>query len=420
MAEGYKIPRGTFDILPSESYKWNYVMATFRRIAESYGYHQITTPIFEQSDLFERSVGDATDIIQKEMYRFQDRKGRSLALRPEGTAPVVRSFVENNLLYEKKGNRLYYMGPMFRYDRPQKGRYRQFYQYGVENFGSDHPYIDAEVIALGYSFLKELGLTDFSLEINSIGTAKSSEVHNAALSAYFEPHLEELCADCRTRLNKNPKRLLDCKVPSCRAIAGNAPSMLAYLDEESAAHFARVQEYLTLMEIPFTINPTIVRGLDYYSKTAFEYINNNLGSQNALAGGGRYDTLVEQLGGKATTGIGFAGGFERLILSMEQENLSFGEVPHPRIFLVSLGDEAEKTAIKLLTDLHNAGISAAFDVDKTTLNAQMKAAGKSDTDFTGIMGDDEIKSGKISLKNMRSGEQILIPINELITFLKKN
>ena len=414
MASGYKIPRGTFDILPSESYKWNFVMDAFRKVAEKYGYRQITTPVFEKSDLFERSVGDSTDIVQKEMYKFQDRKGRNFALRPEGTAPVVRSFVENNLLHQENGNRLYYMGPMFRYDRPQKGRYRQFYQYGVENFGSDHPYTDAEVIALGYSFMNELGLKDFTLEINSIGSANCSADHNAALVSYFEPQIDELCSDCKSRLVMNPKRILDCKVPSCKTIAQNAPSMLDYLDEECAEHFGKVQEYLTLMGIPFVVNPGIVRGLDYYSKTAFEYINNNLGAQSALGGGGRYDTLVEQIGGKPTTGIGFAGGFERLILSMEQEKLSFGEKPHPKVFIVSLGKEAEKAAIKLITELRRKGIATAFEVEKTSLNAQMKAAGKSGTEFTAILGDEELNSGKISLKNMKTGEQEMILISELV------
>lgn len=413
MSSNYKIPRGTYDILPAESYKWNFIRKTFQETAELFGYQQITTPIFEKAGLFERSVGDSSDIVQKEMYKFTDRKGREFALRPEGTAPVVRSFVENNLLHQENGTKLYYFGPMFRYDRPQKGRYRQFYQYGVENFGSEHPYTDAEVIALGYIFLKKFGLSDFTLEINSIGSPACSEDHNKALIEYFTPHKDKLCGDCQNRLLLNPKRIIDCKNPSCKEIAKDAPSMLDYLDEECSLHFSEVQRYLKLMDIPFVINPKIVRGLDYYSKTAFEYINNNLGAQNALGGGGRYDGLVEQIGGKPTTGIGFAGGCERLLLSIENENLYCGEKPHPKIFFVTMGDQAESTAIKMIAELRNQGVFADYDINKNSLGAQMKAAGKANADFSAIIGDEEIKTGKLALKNMKTGEQKNINFDEL-------
>jgi len=418
VAGKYKIPRGTYDILPSESYKRHYLEETFRKVASDYGYHEIVTPIFEFSALFERSVGDSSDIVQKEMYKFNDRKGREFALRPEGTASVVRSFVENNLANQENGTRVYYMGPMFRYDRPQKGRFRQFYQYGIENFGSDHPYIDAEVIALGYTYLERLGLKNFVLEINSIGSKNCAEDYDKALIEYFLPHKEELCSDCQQRLEKNPKRLLDCKVSSCKKFHENAPSMLDYLDDECADHFQQVQNYLILMEIPFVINPRIVRGLDYYSKTAFEFLNNNLGAQNALCGGGRYDYLVEEIGGKPTTGIGFAGGFERLQLSLEAEDCSFGCKPTPDIFFVSMGDEAEKTVIPIIQKLRSSDIAARFDIDKKSVKAQMKAADKSGAEYTVVVGEDEIANNTVTLRNMKSGDQQQIPLSEFISQFK--
>ncbi len=423
MAGNYNIPRGTYDILPSESYKWQYLEQTFRQIAEDFGYRQIVTPIFEQSALFERSVGGTSDIVQKEMYKFQDRKGREFALRPEGTASVVRSFVENNLGNQENGNRLYYLGPMFRYDRPQKGRYRQFYQYGVENFGNDHPYIDAEVIALGYTFLEKLGLQNFDLEINSIGSRNCAIDYDQALIDFFRPFSEKLCPDCQQRLDKNPKRLLDCKVHTCQQIAADAPSMLDYLDNECSDHFQAVQNYLKLMEIPFAINSRIVRGLDYYSKTAFEFLNNNLGAQNALCGGGRYDYLIEEIGGKPNTGIGFAGGFERLLLSLEAENLPCGDKPNPSLFLVTIGDKAEKAVISILQKLRMAGISASYEIDKNSIKAQMKAADKSNASFSAVIGEDEINSGNVLLRNMKTGDQKQVTlsdfVNQAISLIKK-
>lgn len=419
MADSYNIPRGTFDILPEDSYKWQYVKKVFAETARLFNYHEIVTPIFEVSHLFERSVGDSSDIVQKEMYKFQDKKGRTFALRPEGTAPVVRSYVENNLQMKEYGNRLFYTGPMFRYDRPQKGRYRQFYQYGIEYFGSDDPYIDAEVISFAWIFLKSLKLNNFQLEINSIGCPNCSKDYDKALVKYFTPHLNELCPDCNNRINKNPKRLLDCKVPKCKEIAAGAPSMLDYLDEECRRDFDLLQQYLTDMDIPFVVNPKIVRGLDYYRKTAFEFINNNLGAQNALCGGGRYDGLVKQLGGKDVPAIGFAGGFERLILSMENENLPFGEKPVPTAFMVMLGDDARKAGLLLLNTMRNAGIPADAAPDKASLKAQMKAANKSGAPFTLILGEEELQNEQITLKNMETGEQQELKLNNLLEKLKK-
>ncbi len=419
MASKYSVPRGTYDILPDKSYKWEFIRDTFKEVSKSFSFKEIVTPIFERTEVFERSVGDSSDIVQKEMYRFQDKKGRTFALRPEGTAPVVRSFVENSLGMSGGNSKLYYMGPMFRYDRPQKGRYRQFYQYGIENIGSDNPFIDAEVIAFGYAFLTKLGLSNFELEINSIGCSTCSTDYDKALVEYFKPKLDKMCSDCNNRINKNPKRLLDCKVPSCKEIAKDAPVMLEYLDEDCKTHFARVQEYLNEMGIKYSVNPRIVRGLDYYNKTAFEFLDNNLGAQNALIGGGRYNGLVEQFGGKDTPGIGFAGGFERLILSLETAGISFGEGVKPDVCFVCLGEVAKQKAAKIIYDLREGGIAVDYNPDKDSMKAQMKAADKSKAKIVLILGDDEINKNIVILKEMESGEQQEIISKELVTILQK-
>ncbi len=414
MAVKYQIPRGTFDILPEESYKWQYLKNIFREITRTFNYKEVVTPIFEMSELFERSVGVSSDIVQKEMYKFKDKKGRIFALRPEGTAPIVRSYVANNLGRDGDLSKLFYMGPMFRYERPQKGRYRQHFQYGIENIGSENPYIDAEVIAVGFNFLKKLGLNNFELQINSIGCPNCTLDYNKALVAYFSSYYDELCPDCKIRIKKNPKRLLDCKVKSCKEIGANAPSMLDYLDDECEIHFKKVQENLSKINISFTINSRIVRGLDYYTKTAFEFIDNNLGAKNTLIGGGRYDGLVKQLGGNDIPGIGFAGGFERLIVSMEKEGLQFGKEQNPDVFLVSLGEEAKEFGISFLSKLRNNRISAEISIDKNSLKAQMKAANKSKAQFALILGENEIKKEEITLKNMETGSQELVKLADIV------
>jgi histidyl-tRNA synthetase len=411
----YQVPRGTFDILPQESYKWEYIMTTFRNVAKRYQYREIVTPIFETVDLFERSVGDTSDIIQKEMYKFEDKKGRVFALRPEGTAPVVRSYVENNLGVNGGLTKLFYIGPMFRYDRPQAGRFRQFYQYGVEAIGSEHPYVDAEVIALQYNFLSELGLTRFELEVNSVGCADCSKVYNKALKEYFRPYLDELCPDCKVRFEKNPKRILDCKVPACKEISRKAPTQLEYLDEKCLSHFEQVKSYLAEMKIPFVVNPHIVRGLDYYTRTAFEFINRDLGAQNALGGGGRYDKLVEQVGGKDAPGIGFAAGIERLLLSLENEQLPMGEEPKPSYYWIAIGENARKHSILTISELRKAGYSMDFDIEKESLKSQMKAADKSGAKYALIFGDDEVQKGVVVRKDLGSGEQEEISLERLIS-----
>lgn len=408
----YSIPRGTYDILPAQSYKWQHLIRKFQDHAAAFGYAEISTPIFEQSGLFERSSGESSDVVQKEMYRFTDRKGREFALRPEGTAPVVRSFVENAWDSSGAKTKLYYIGPMFRYDRPQAGRYRQFWQYGIEFFGSQHPFYDAEVIALLWTYLTGLGLKKVQLRLNSVGCPNCVSGYEAALREYFQPHLEQLCGDCHQRYQIKPKRLLDCKVPSCKAIAKGAPSQLDHLDDDCRQHFAEVRQQLDLAGVPYEIDPRIVRGLDYYSHTAFEVIFEGLGAQNSLAGGGRYNYLVEQVGGKSVPAIGFAGGFERLILAMEEEGIQIGEQPQPDVYAMAMGAEANRVLIPLIFSLRNHGVRVEHDPEKASFKAQMKAANHSQARFALIIGEDELAAGACILKDMQSGEQQSLPIND--------
>jgi histidyl-tRNA synthetase len=417
MAKKYTLPRGTYDIVPEDEYKWQYIIEKFRSVAKRFDYYGIATPIFEKVEVFERSVGDESDIVQKEMYTFVDRKNRKFALRPEGTAPVVRAYVENGMNVSRQVSKLFYYGPMFRYDRPQRGRYRQFYQFGIEYIGSDHPYADAEVIAFGSLFFKELGLQNVRLEINSIGCKDCGSEYDKALIEYFKPYYQQLCSDCKKRMEKNPKRLLDCKNPTCKNLAQSAPAMLDYLDEKCENHFLKVQEYLNQMDIPFEVNARIVRGLDYYNKTAFEFIYDKLGAQNAIAGGGRYDGLVKEFGGNDTPGIGFAGGFERLILTMEEQGCSFGKLSKIDIYCVSLGESANLEISGIIMQLRKAGFIVAYDPDKTSMKAQMKAADKSDASFALILGENELKNKSVILRELKSGQQSETNQNKLIEYL---
>ena len=419
MSAKYAKPRGTHDILPEDSYRWRYAEERFLDVAGRFGFRQIVTPIFESADLFERSVGDTSDIVEKEMYVFTDRKGRRFALRPEGTAPVVRAYVENNLHLTQGATRLCYMGPMFRYDRPQKGRYRQFFQYGVEVIGSDHPAIDAEVIAAAAMFLEELGLTGWKLEINCIGSPATGDDYAKALVEYYTPLADQLCPDCRDRLHRNPRRLIDCKVKACRALAASAPVVLDYLPEADRENFEQVQRHLRDMGVPFTVNPRIVRGLDYYTGVAFEILDERLGAQSAVLAGGRYNGLVGQLGGKDVPGIGWAGGFERLLLSLEEEGIAAGEPLRPTGYIVALGEQAAAVAPSLAHRLRKAGIAVEYDPDKTSMKAQMKAADKVGAGMALILGDDEIARGVIALRNLATGDQTELDETALIARLNQ-
>jgi len=401
----FKAPRGTYDILPSESWKWQHLTDVFRRTAALFGFEEIVTPVLEQSDLFERSSGESSDIVQKEMYRFQDRKGRTLALRPEGTAPVVRSFCEHHLDAAARLTRLYYIGPMFRYDRPQAGRYRQFYQYGVELIGSHNPYYDAEIIAFECAFLQNLGFNDYELHINSVGCPCCVPDYEAALSAYFQPLKDELCEDCQTRLIKNPRRILDCKIAHCRDLSRSAPVILDHLDEDCRQHFSEVKSYLDNIGIAYTIDPRIVRGLDYYTHTAFEFIYPALGAQNTIAGGGRYNGLIEQVGGRSIPAVGIAGGFERLLLALERQSADLGSRPALDITLITIGETAQKMAPQLIHYLRQTGCSTIWDPEKPSLKAAFKAADAQKSRYAYIIGDDEIAQRKITRKDMIAGTQ---------------
>lgn len=405
--------KGTLDLLPKESYKTQYVEAAVREIAENYGFFEMRTPVFEHTELFCRSVGETTDVVQKEMYTFEDKGGRSVTLRPEGTAGAARAFLENGLFNDPLPQKVYYLTSCYRYEKPQAGRLREFHQFGVEAFGAGTPAADAEIIALANEVFQYLGVQNLALEINSIGCPECRKKFQDALKAYFSAHKDALCETCLSRLDRNPMRILDCKSPVCSGIAAGAPKILDYLCEDCRTHFDAVQAYLNTMQIDFTVNPEIVRGLDYYTRTVFEFVSKEIGAQGTVCGGGRYDGLLEELGGKPMPACGFAMGMERLLLLMEAQKT---ELPARRgcdIFLASMGDKANHEAARLATDLRNEGLAAQFDTVGRSLKAQMKFADKLGAQYTVVLGDTELETRKASLKNMRDGTQREI---ELDTF----
>jgi len=411
------IPRGTQDILPGQAEKWQFIEEKARELCERYQYREIRTPIFEQTELFLRSVGDTTDIVQKEMYTFADRGNRSLTLRPEGTAAAVRSFVENKMF----GNpnqpvKLYYMGPMFRYERPQAGRFRQFVQFGIEAMGSADPAIDAEVISLAMAMYQELGLKKLKLVINSLGDKESRKAHRDALVNHFEPRIGEFCSDCQNRLEKNPMRILDCKADRDHELMKSAPSILEYLNEGSSQYFSKVKQYLTDLGIEFEVDPNLVRGLDYYNHTAFEIMSNaeGFGAITTLCGGGRYNGLVEEIGGPETPGIGFALSIERLLSALDAEGVELPLKEEIDCYLVSLGDKAKDYTVALLHKLRVAGFSAERDYLDRKIKAQFKAADRMNARYVAVLGDDELNENKINLKTMATGEQTELPLEDFI------
>ncbi|MDQ0214597.1 histidyl-tRNA synthetase [Oikeobacillus pervagus] len=412
-----KIPRGTQDILPGEVEKWQYIERIAEEICDKFQYKGIRTPIFEHTELFERGVGDTTDIVQKEMYTFTDKGDRSLTLRPEGTAAVVRSFVENKMYGDpNQPVKLFYSGPMFRYERPQSGRYRQFVQFGVEAIGSEDPAIDAEVISLVMSIYRKVGLKNIQLVINSLGDQESRIAHREALIQHFQPRIDEFCSDCQNRLEKNPLRILDCKKDRDHELMNSAPSILQYLNESSRQYFEKVKHYLQLLNIEFVVDPTLVRGLDYYNHTAFEIMSNaeGFGAITTLCGGGRYHGLVKQMGGPEIPGIGFAFSIERLLSALEAEGVELPISKGIDCYIVSLGDKAADYTVKLLQDLREAGFSAERDYQQRKMKAQMKAADRLQARFVAILGEDELNSQIINLKNMESGEQKELSLNQFI------
>lgn len=403
MAKMIKAPRGTHDVLPADSYKWQFVERKASEAAACAGYKQVRFPTFEETGLFQRGVGDTTDIVQKEMYTFTDKGDRSMTLRPEGTASTVRMALEHGLLNDALPFKAYYNITTFRYEKPQAGRYREFNQFGMELFGASDPSADAELISVADRFIRSLGIKGAKLKINSIGCPTCRAEYSKALKAYFAASADKLCDTCRTRLERNPLRILDCKSPVCSAIAADAPKITDYLCEECTDHYIRLQENLSALGIEFEKDPGIVRGLDYYTKTVFEFIDSVSGL--AVLAGGRYDNLVEELGGKSVPAIGFASGMERLVSIMETEGLSFGEKPVTDIYIANIGVAAASKAALLCSRLRDLGISAETDIMNRSLKAQMKYADKIGARFTLVLGDDEVAADKGTVRNMLTGDK---------------
>ncbi len=398
------IPKGTKDMLPQDAYKWHYVESVARETAALFGFREIRTPMFEHTELFTRGVGETTDIVTKEMYTFLDKGGRSMTLRPEGTAGVARAFIENGLAQQTLPMKAYYLASVFRYERPQNGRLREHHQFGVELYGSELPSADAEVIALAHTFLTKAGLKSLSLNINSIGCRECRAKYNAALKEYIGANLNNMCTACRGRFDRNPLRILDCKEEKCRAITAGAPRITDFLCDGCREHFAEVQNTLARLNIPFAVNPSIVRGLDYYTRTVFEFVSDDIGAQGTVCGGGRYNHLVEEVGGKPTAAVGFGLGLERLLMVLENTGALTAEPERSDVYLAALGERAAEYVPVLAAELRAAGVKTEFDLMGRGLKAQMKYADKCGARFSAVIGDEEMARGSAALKNMETGE----------------
>lgn len=404
MALVTKAIKGTQDILPDVVYKNQFIEQTLLDIAGKFGFREIRTPVFEHTELFQRGVGETTDVVQKEMYTFDDKGGRSITLRPEGTAGAARAFLEHGLFNEALPQKLCYILNCYRYEKPQAGRWREFQQFGVEMLGTSHPAADAEVISLANEIFAFLGVENLNLELNSIGCPECRKNYHAALKEYFEARKDELCPTCLGRLEKNPMRILDCKSPICKEIAEGAPAIIDYICEDCSNHFESVKKYLDKMNIEYTVNPRIVRGLDYYTRTVFEFVSTDIGAQGTVCGGGRYDGLIEELGGPHVPSLGFGLGTGRLLMLLEAQGI---ELPKPSgcdIYIAPMGENASYEVAAIVADLRAGGINAQTDVVGRSLKAQMKFADKIGAKYTMVLGDDEIASGKAKIKNMDSGE----------------
>lgn len=411
-------PRGTKDILPGAVNGWRYVESVLRDVCREFNYQEIRTPIFEHTELFQRGIGDGTDVVDKEMYTFNDRSGRSITLRPENTAAVVRSFVENKLYAEPMPLKVFYIGPMFRYDRPQAGRMRQFHQFGVEAMGSPSPVVDAETILLAITVLKRLGLKDLKLKINSVGCPKCRPQHRTLLQDYFRPHLKELCEDCQSRFDRSPLRILDCKVDHDKPFMAGAPKITDSLCEECHDHFEMVKKLLDEAGVDYEVDSTLVRGLDYYTKTAYEVQYSPLGAQSAV-GGGRYDGLVEELGGPSTPGVGFAMGLERIILALEKQGLLKSEKEAIDVFAVVPDEGGTADAFKAVMTLREAGYSCDMNQIGRSMKAQMKQADRAGARFALIFGEEERSRGAVTVRNMADSSQEEIKRSEIVSYMKK-
>lgn len=416
----FKVPRGTQDILPGEVEKWQKVEGVMRHLTNVYRYPEIRTPMFESTELFQRGVGDSTDIVQKEMYTFEDRGGRSMTLRPEGTASISRAYVEHKMF----GNpdqpvKVSYLGPMFRYERSQKGRYRQFVQFGVEAIGSKDPAIDAEVIELAMRVYQESGLKHLKLVINSLGDQEVRQAHRQALIDHFVPHIGEFCSDCQKRLEQNPLRILDCKVDAENPLTTSAPKLTDYLNEESATYFEQVKMYLDALGIDYVVDPNLVRGLDYYNHTTFEIMSTaeGFGAITTLCGGGRYNGLVEEIGGPESPGIGFAMSIERLLLALEAEEVTLDTENALDLYIVTMDDAAKLKAVEFASSFRARGISADIDYAGRKMKAQMKAANRLEAKYVMVLGSSELEEQAVNIKNMETGDQEKVPFHDVVNYL---
>ncbi len=413
MAEINRAIKGTNDILPTNVYKWQFVESSMLETARLFGFSEIRVPVFEHTEVFQRSVGDTTDVVQKEMYTFDDKGGRSITLRPELTAGVIRSVLENGLTNGPLPLKVCYIGGCYRYEKPQAGRLREFHQFGVECVGAAAPNADAEVIALAKQVLDNIGIQKISLEINSIGCPECRKNYQNALKDYFKANLDSLCETCKDRLERNPMRILDCKSPVCKEIAKNAPVVIDYLCEDCENHFSEVKKHLDAAEIKYTVNPHIVRGLDYYTRTVFEFVSGDIGAQSTVCGGGRYDGLIAQMGGQPTASLGFAMGIERLMMVLEAQKAEMPPVATPDLYIAVMGDNASLKATELCNKLRIDGFAVQTDITSRGLKAQMKFANKIAAKFTMVLGDTELTENKAKLKNMTSGEESEIALDSL-------
>ncbi len=412
------IPKGTKDVLPADSYKWQYVEKVARDLAELFNAKEVRTPTFEHTELFARGVGDTTDIVTKEMYTFLDKGNRSITLKPEGTAGAGRAFIENGLIGGALPLKMFYITPAFRYERPQAGRLREFHQFGLETFGASGADADAETILLADSLLKKLGLK-VKLYINSIGCPTCRAKYNQALKNFFGEHLDELCFDCKARYEKNPLRLLDCKEEACKKINAGAPSILDYLCDDCSAHFETLKDYLALAGISYEINPRIVRGLDYYTRTVFEFVSDDIGAQGTVCGGGRYDGLIKQLGGNDCPAVGFAVGIERLLMVMEATGV---EIPAPapvKVYLAGMNEDCRKKAFEIATKLRARGVIAETDHMNRSIKAQFKYADKLGAEYVAVIGESELVEGAFNVKNMQTGESEKIAFAVAVEYFSK-
>ncbi|SHE83772.1 histidine--tRNA ligase [Caloramator proteoclasticus] len=400
-----KAPKGTRDVLPKDVYKWQYIEQKVREVCSYFGFSEIRTPTFEHTELVQRGVGETTDIFQKEMYTFLDKAGRSITLKPEGTAPAARAFLENGLYSEVQPTKLFYITPVFRYEQVQKGRLREHHQFGVELFGSSDASADAEVISLAFTFFNNLGLQDLTVNINNIGCPNCRPNYNNALKEYLKKNFDDLCPTCKERYDRNPLRVLDCKNDTCKKIAEGAPVVIDYICDECRNHFEDLKSELDTLDINYVVDPYIVRGLDYYTKTVFEIISEDIGAKSTVCGGGRYDNLIEEIGGSKTPAVGFGLGIERLILMLESKGIEIPNMKPKLIYIASLGERAKKASSRIAFDLRREGISVEKDLMNRSLKAQMKYANKIGAYYVIIIGDDELDKGIVKIKNMETGEE---------------